>query len=530
MESPRLNTRGARKKVRKGHPQGAWITARRAVQYLTLAFFILLFILSRQGGWPGQVINLPMRLDPLAVLANLLASRTWLAGSSLALIILLLTLVFGRAWCGWLCPLGTTLDLLPLRRARGQRTAPPEGWRRVKYDLFLVILVAALLGNLSLLFFDPLAILVRTLTVSVWPALDRVLTATESALYGVPALAGPVSSFDQLLRPGLLPPTPVYYRDTLLFAGLFLGVILLNVFAERFWCRYLCPLGGLLGLVSKLAPFRRRVSEDCKGCTLCTDVCPTGTIDPSQGYRSDPGECTMCLNCLEICPRGLNTFSPRFSTSTWDRYDPGRREVLGAIAAAVIGVSLFQSDSLAKRESPFLVRPPGARENNLDAVALTRCIRCGECMRICPTGGLQPAVFEAGLEGFGSPVLIPRLGFCDYACTACGQACPVQAIPPLSLDQKRLQVIGRATIDQNRCIPWSDHRPCIVCQEMCPLPDKAVKLEEAEVVGPDGKLVKLQFPEVDRELCIGCGICEYQCPVSVQAAIRVFNPSSGGPA
>jgi len=193
-------------------------------------------------------------------------------------------------------------------------------------------------------------------------------------------------------------------------------------------------------------------------------------------------------------------------------------------------VSLFQSDSLAKRESPFLVRPPGARENNLDAVALTRCIRCGECMRICPTGGLQPAVFEAGVEGFGSPVLIPRLGFCDYACTACGQACPVQAIPPLSLDQKRLQVIGRATIDQNRCIPWSDHRPCIVCQEMCPLPDKAVKLEEAEVVGPDGKLVKLQFPEVDRELCIGCGICEYQCPVSVQAAIRVFNPSSGGPA
>jgi formate hydrogenlyase subunit 6/NADH:ubiquinone oxidoreductase subunit I len=90
------------------------------------------------------------------------------------------------------------------------------------------------------------------------------------------------------------------------------------------------------------------------------------------------------------------------------------------------------------------------------------------------------------VEGFGSPVLVPRLGFCDYACTACGQVCPVQAIPPLSLEQKRLRVIGRATIDQNRCIPWSDHRPCIVCQEMCPLPDKAVKLDEAVVNGPDG--------------------------------------------
>jgi NAD-dependent dihydropyrimidine dehydrogenase PreA subunit len=120
--------------------------------------------------------------------------------------------------------------------------------------------------------------------------------------------------------------------------------------------------------------------------------------------------------------------------------------------------------------------------------------------------------------------LVPRLDCCDYSCNACGQACPVQAIPPLSLDQKRQLVIGLAYINQNRCIPWSDHQPCLVCEEMCPLPQKAIQLEQATVWAPDGTQVALQLPHVLRDLCIGCGICEYKCPVSGEAAIRVYMP------
>jgi NAD-dependent dihydropyrimidine dehydrogenase PreA subunit len=142
---------------------------------------------------------------------------------------------------------------------------------------------------------------------------------------------------------------------------------------------------------------------------------------------------------------------------------------------------------------------------------------------------LQPALSESGLEGLWTPVLLPRLGYCDYACNACGQACPVQAIPPLSLDEKREQVIGRAYIDQNRCIAWSDHRDCIVCEEMCPLPDKAVHLQPGQVTGEDGEPVSIQLPYVLRERCIGCGICEYKCPVNGQAAIRVFVPETEVP-
>ncbi len=506
---------------------GRWVTARKLTQYAALAAFIVLFLWARQGGWPGDVVNIPMRLDPLLGLGHLLASRIVVAGSGLALIVIAGTIVFGRAWCGWICPLGTTLELLGPRRSRG-RPGPSEAWRGVKYMLVVIIAVAALLGNLTLLFFDPLAIFQRTLTVSVWPALNAAVTAVEAALYPIPALEGPLTALDAWIRPTLIPLAQLYYRDALLFAAMFAGVVCLDFIAERFWCRYLCPLGGLLGLLSKVSIFRRRLTQECKGCTICTELCPTGTIDPARGYASDPGECTMCMNCLETCPRGLTTFAPAFSLGGWNEYDPSRREALLGLGTAIAAVALFRSDALTAREAPYLIRPPGVpAENNPDLVAFTRCTRCGECLRVCPTGGLQPAVFDAGLEGLGSPILIPRLGYCDYSCNACGQNCPVQAIPPLSLDDKRLQVIGRAYIDENRCIAWSDHLPCIVCQEMCPVPDKAVKLEDAKVWSPDGTSVDLRLPHMVRELCIGCGICEYKCPVAGVAAIRVINSRSG---
>lgn len=502
-----------------------WVITRKAVQYLTLAAFIGLFIVSRRGGWSSNVVNIPMRLDPLLGLANALAARTIIVGSALALITLFLTLLFGRAWCGWLCPLGTVLDLFPFKQGREKRSAPPEAWRKIKYQLLLIILFAALFGNLTLLFLDPLAVFFRTLSTVIWPALDQIVTVSETFLYPLPGMSAPISWLETVIRPVFLPAEPAFYRDTLLFAGFFVTLLALNIFAPRFWCRYLCPLGGLLGLISRVAFFRREVTEPCKGCKLCTVGCPTGTINPAKNYASDPAECTMCMECMENCPRSMITFKSDLSLAEGQSYDPKRREALLALGAAIGGIALLRSNLLAKRESPFLLRPPGARENNLDAVILTRCTRCNECIRACPTSALQPAVFEAGLEGFASPVLVPRLGYCDYSCNACGQICPTQAIPPLSLEEKRLQIIGKAYIDENRCLAWSDHQPCIVCEEMCPLPEKAIQLEEREVWVQDGAApVTLQLPHVLRDICIGCGLCEYKCPVSGEAAIRVYIP------
>jgi len=513
----------AKAKRRTWWTSRSWTVLRRLVQYTALLTFVALFVWSRRGGWPGSLVNIPMRLDPLAMLAHLLASRTALAGSALALITVALTLALGRVWCGWLCPLGTLLDLFSLRRWRGKREAPADSWRRAKHGLLLTILAAAFLTNLTLMIFDPLTILFRTLSVGVWPAVDQLVTAAEAALYRAPLLRPAISAFDGLVRPKVLPPDPAFYRYTLLYAGVFLGVVLLNLVAPRFWCRYLCPLGALLGLLSKVAVVQREVNDRCTQCDACARLCPTGTIQPAKGYASDSGECTMCLECLAACPYSAIEFPAHLSLAEGRPYDPSRRQALMALGAAIAGIGLLRSNLSSTRDHSRLIRPPGARENDL----LSKCIRCGECIRACPTSAIQPAVAEAGLEGLWTPVLVPRLGYCDYSCNACGQVCPVQAIPPLTLQEKRQQVIGQAYIDQHRCIPWADYRDCIVCEEMCPVPDKAIKLEQVEVWNADGVLVTVQRPHVIRERCIGCGICEYKCPVNGEAAIRVYVPPAG---
>jgi MauM/NapG family ferredoxin protein len=490
-----------------------WRRARSAVQGIALVFFLYLFLRTVRGGVPPELANLFPRLDPLTGLANLLAAKTFIEGTALALITIGLTLIAGRAWCSWICPLGTTLDIFHPHRWKNKQPGIPEAARGIKHFLLILILTSALLGSLGLIFLDPITIVIRTLTESVYPAIDRIVTALETTAYGMPAFQPAVSALDPILRPVLLPATHAFTVGGVLIAAFFIGIVGLNAFAPRFWCRYLCPLGSMLGLISKVAIFRREIdSSGCNNCGACARVCPTGTIRPDKNLASDPAECTLCLDCVSVCPRGGQSFPAHLRPALWNSYDPSRRQALAAIGAAIGGVALLRTDQYLRRDLPHLIRPPGAKENDL----LTKCIRCGDCVRVCPTGVLHPSVAEAGVEGFWTPVLIARAGFCQYSCNTCGQVCPVQAIPSLPLEVKQAQVMGSAYVDKNRCIAWSDHQSCLVCEEMCPLPEKAITVDYSEFSGG--------APVVDRTKCIGCGTCEFKCPVNGEAAIRVYAP------
>jgi ferredoxin-type protein NapF len=200
--------------------------------------------------------------------------------------------------------------------------------------------------------------------------------------------------------------------------------------------------------------------------------------------------------------------------------DLSRRSLIASGAAGIGAGMLFNVHPQASLRTfnPALIRPPGSVN---EEEFLARCIRCGECMKVCPTNAIQPTLFEAGLVGLWSPVLNMKLGYCEYECTLCTQVCPTDAIQELNFEEKSATKIGMAFFDKNRCLPYASARSCIVCEEHCPTPEKAIWFEEVEVLNPAGEWVVVKQPRVNPELCIGCGVCQNKCPFEDQPAIYV---------
>ena len=522
----------------RGERSRAWRAARAArivVQFAFLAFFVYLLFAALQRRAAFPLADFFFRVDPLAALTSMLSARTWLPRVELALITVGLTLVLGRVWCGWICPLGTVAEWIRLPGARRRAKRLPPRLRSAKYVVLIVVVAMAALGSMTLMVLDPVALFTRTMTTAGIPGLDYAVTSLETAANHVSWLQGGVSWLEDRVRGPVLPAIQPVYAQGVLIGLLFVVIIGLNALADRFWCRYLCPLGALLGLVAKVSLLRPAFAPACDRCNRCAAACRLGAIEVTKagdeaaraggGAAAPPpalaaSECTMCLDCLATCPEGGMTIAPTLKPSPWRPYDPSRRQFVTAAAAGIGGVVLLGTGLWNRLVSPWRLRPPGVSD---ESTFVSTCLRCSQCMRVCPTGGLQPATTQVGLEAFWTPVLQPRVGYCDYACTACGHICPSGAIPKLDLETKRTQRIGLAVIDRDRCLPWSQEQVCVVCQEVCPLTDKAVALTGARMVtDAQGVQNRLAFPVVKADRCIGCGICEYNCPVPGPAAIRVF--------
>ena len=212
----------------------------------------------------------------------------------------------------------------------------------------------------------------------------------------------------------------------------------------------------------------------------------------------------------------LHFFRPPRET----RLDLSRRALLTSGLMGMGGGLLFRSGARGQGRSfnPWLIRPPGSIG---EEEFLSHCIRCGNCMKVCPTNAIHPTLLEAGLEGLWSPVMKMKIGYCEYECTLCTQVCPTDAIRELSVEEKQKVKIGLAFFDKNRCLPYAFARSCIVCEEHCPTPKKAIWFEALEVLNSRGEKVMVKQPQIDPELCIGCGICENKCPVADSAAVYV---------
>jgi len=519
---------------------------RRLSQVVFLALFLFLLVktqapeslrAARADPRLAYPVSIFLQADPLIAIGNALSTGTLYRGLLWSLVIVIPTLFLGRLFCGWVCPLGTLNHFVSnwkSERKRGRQRIESnryKGWQRLKYYLLLALLVMALAGSSLVGVLDPIALTVRSVALSIHPATNYALTSTVDWLFqsGNGVLRTTARVLDFILRQLVLSFRQPYFRQGFFLGLLFLTILFLNLRITRFFCRALCPLGALLGWLSRWSILGlEKQAAHCDDCNRCLLHCQGGD-DPIPGARWRKAECHLCLNCVDDCPEaGLRfRFFPARGAAI-EGPDLGRRKAIAGLAAGAVALPLLRSTpGLAAETNERLVRPPGALDEKR---FLERCVRCGECMKVCPNNALHPTFAQAGLEGIWSPVVVPRIGYCEPSCTLCGQVCPTGAIWEFTLKEKAWDArpagtnpirIGTAFYDQGRCLPWSMATDCIVCEEWCPTSPKAVYLRPADVVDAGGTIKRVRQPYIDPDRCVGCGACEFACPVKDRPAVYV---------
>jgi polyferredoxin len=516
---------------------------RRISQIFFLVLFIALLIFTSLRPTPGGTVDIHLRapvrlffeIDPLVAISNALASHALYRGLLWSLVILLPTVFLGRFFCGWICPMGTLQHFVGSRYSEAKRGRQGiesnryKRWQTAKYVVLMAGLVAACFGSMGIGWLDPFSLLVRSVGLALLPAFNFAVRAVleHSHMAAIKATGTAVHS--------ALQATILDFRQTHFAQGLVLGILFLLILAAslrvtRLWCRSICPLGALLGAVSRFSVLGLHKDDaKCNRCNRCLLHCQGGD-DPIGGLPWRKAECLMCMNCVGACPDHSLAF--RFFRKEKEVASPdvGRRKTLTGLAAGVAVVPLMRANTgLGKGRHDRLLRPPGSLD---EAEFLSRCIRCGECMKVCPNNALHPTLDQAGLEGLWTPTLVPRIGYCEPSCVLCSEACPTGAIWQITPREKGWVVgvgaqqgqavrLGTAFYDRGRCLPWAEATECIVCEEWCPVSPKAIYVEEADVIDSSGNMKKLKQPRVDPSRCVGCGACEFACPLQERPAVYV---------
>jgi ferredoxin len=444
-------------------------------------------------------------IDPLVALSTAIASRTWVWSLTFAAGILLAAVFIPRGFCGWICPLGTVIDLFDW--AIGNRVtrlrAPDDGWWvHIKYYLLAGVMLCSVCGVLVSGYVAAIPVVTRGFLF----LFDPLQVAYARGWHNVPPLnAG-------------------HFVSLVLFAA----VLGLGFFKPRFWCKYVCPSGAVFSIGNLFRVSERKVEDTCINCNKCVEICPFDAIKPDFTTRTT--DCTLCQTCGGVCPTHAIKFVERWNTVALKiENDPptnetplGRRGFLSLAAgsaAAVVGAGALTAATklwgadLTGETTPLPVRPPGSLP---EQQFLQACIRCGECFKACPNNVLQPLGFQQGLEGLWTPAVHADSAGCESSCNACGQVCPTGAIRALPLAEKKVARMGLAIVNTKTCLPFALTEACDECVKEC---DRAgYHAIEYTRVGTQTDETGLPVegsgflaPVVLAERCVGCGLCQMSC-------------------
>ncbi|MEN6577679.1 MAG: 4Fe-4S dicluster domain-containing protein [Phycisphaerales bacterium] len=477
---------------------------RRLVQSACLIAFLILFFLvcwpygSRQYAEAFQAkeivdAELFLILDPLVSVSTAIAARTLVWSLAAAAGAVLVCLLFPRAFCGYVCPLGTMFDVFDrfIGRRVPRLTWKGKGWWvHSRYYLLAVVMVAAVFGVLLSGFVAAIPVLTRAMLLILAPVQTGLLKGWH------------------LVPPGNIGHAISVVLIVLMFCLGFLG--------RRFWCSYVCPTGAFFSLCSVLRLRERRVTSACVKCGRCVETCSLAAINDDFSTRSL--NCASCRTCVGVCPAGAIEFiwrwNPRTNPRDAGKPDLSRRGILVGLGSAAMvgaGVPLAVGRGLTPGETP--IRPPGSVPEDK---FLQLCVRCGQCIKVCPNNVLQPAGLEHGFNGLWTPKVVADWSGCEPSCSNCGQVCPTGAVRALDLEEKRAARIGLAEVDRTTCLPHACRGACQLCVDECRMAGYNA-IEFIRVGGEvDEKGVPIEgsgylAPVVREDQCVGCGLCQMRC-------------------
>lgn len=432
------------------------------------------------------------------------------------MVVIVLTLLFGRVYCSTICPLGTFQDVIAYltrgkrKRKRFQFRSPHN---RLRYSILAVTALTFVTGSgLLLNLLDPFSGFGRILSNLVRPLVIGLNNGAAMIL----------EQFDNHLLFQVQWPVTVPFSIGIALVLLAL-VVAMSLKHGRLYCNTVCPVGALLGLFSKVSIFKIGfVAGACQECNRCESVCKANCIDSKQ-QTIDFSRCVGCFNCFSTCKKEGLRFEAR-----WRKTEPaipqksGRRAFIANSVMWIIGLAsgaFAQTKPIIQSKPTTIpvpatgpVTPPGSVSVNHFT---SQCTACHLCVSVCPSRVLVPSLFEYGLSGMMQPRMDFQSGHCNYDCTDCLNVCPSGAILPLDVETKKVTQLGIAKFIKENCVVYTDNTNCGACSEHCPT--KAVDMVPYLSL-PDKELV---IPEVNPEICVGCGGCEYACPTVPYKAIFV---------